>query len=835
MGDIRASRIIYTCQHEITYRHMEIITAEPVQVQSLPTPSPAHPATAPLPDHEGEQSDRQQTAPSPYWDRYKEYLKDTGWPEASLANLDCTTSEILTLINNKAAECDSNGTDRQDCDIRGLVYGDIQAGKTSNYIGLICKAVDAGYRIVVVLTSNNNLLRQQTQLRLDEGFLGFDSRKSYIPLGVGYIAQVNPIPIRATMQESNDKENSPNNNGPDFQSLDYQILTSHNNGAPFLFVMKKNIFVLDRFIEWSKEALNYVPDFCNSPILIIDDEADNASPDTGVEKKSARKRKEEAETINEKLKAILKQYKRCAYVGYTATPFANLLIGLKEDEKLGFDLFPRDFIAFLPPPMGYFGPAQLFGGDSDNEKGLPIVHYIPQPEEKNDLEKGIKLGEKKRRQRQIQSVDKKSLEEAIISFLLACAVRSLRGQKSKISSMLVHTSQLIADQRNAHDKTSEILRDMERAYSDPVDADSLRSRFLQVWDGKEGFPATTDAIREIDDAYKNVFMPDFESVWKEMGDIFKRIENPLLINAAKGSDIVPQPEKQDPRAEPRPGKIYILVGGNILSRGLTIPGLVTSYFMRDSEVADSLLQMARWFGFRPRYLDVCRIFTTRELMDRYRRTYIISEDLREQAREAFRDGKRLTPLQFAYSMRVYPDLMPTSPGKMKNALFVNGSYDGSLVQTLNFVESCDARIKNYDDLTKLVKSLGEPASKEKGVTKWESKPAYDVIRFLESYESSRVARSVQASRLAEFIGNLNEKNELTTWRVCLVGPDPDRKGNLESERLAQGIDVVPTTRTASAAYDGSISVKVITSPHDESLSLDHGQDYDDALATAFCY
>ena len=380
------------------------------------------------------------------WDRYRRYLEDD-LPPSAIEALDESTDGVLGLLEDPDRE--------GHWDRRGLVVGHVQSGKTGHYTGLICKAADAGYKIIIVLAGLHNNLRAQTQIRLDEGFLGYITAPQGSDLertGVGH--------------KDRDPEIRPNYVTNRTERGDFSLAVAKNLGIspekrPWLFVVKKNKAVLDRLLSWIR---NHVADAVDQetgkkivsrlPLLMIDDEADNASVDTGEQEFDEEGRPDEDHSptaINRLLRGILHAFARKAYVGYTATPFANIFIHERgETREHGPDLFPSAFIINLAAPSNYVGPARLFGigsGDSGRD-GLPLLRPILDFQSADGTGGWMPQGHKNGHRPAFDSPEgfPPSLREALLSFILACTVRRLRGQGHKHCSMLIHVTRFTSVQ-----------------------------------------------------------------------------------------------------------------------------------------------------------------------------------------------------------------------------------------------------------------------------------------------------------------------------------------------------------------------------------------------------
>lgn len=344
-----------------------------------------------------------------YWDRYAQMLGIEGFSNQVIASVDDVTDRTLGLLENP----------RKDgpWDRRGMVVGHVQSGKTANYIGLIAKAADAGYKLIVVIAGVHNNLRNQTQSRVDEGFIGIDSarllnRKEGRYVGVGKLNRHRPHPAPFTNSQRDFNKRTATSVGISLDTLK----------EPAVFVIKKNSSTLTNLVEWLKEynALG-AQQTIDIPMLLIDDEADNASINTST-------KPDRASRINGQIRDLLKLFNRSCYVGYTATPFANIFIDPNSDDEMrGGDLFPKNFIISLDPPSNYFGPEQVFA----NYEESPVVRHI---EDNEDF-----LPAKQTKDMEIVDLPD-SLLDAMRTFVVARAVRLIRGHEHAHCSMMVNAS-----------------------------------------------------------------------------------------------------------------------------------------------------------------------------------------------------------------------------------------------------------------------------------------------------------------------------------------------------------------------------------------------------------
>lgn len=547
-----------------------------------------------------------------YWDRYKRLLAEKGYSAQVLATMDNVTDRILGLLQDPAKE--------GEWDRRGMVVGHVQSGKTANYTGLICKASDAGYRLIIVIAGIHNNLRNQTQSRIDEGFVGRDSalkvtdRERRI-IGVGrYDSRKQPWTFTNSVRDFN-RAGAEQVGG---KLSDLQV--------PAVFVIKKNSKTLKNLTDWLKEYnARGGGRTVEAPMLLIDDEADNASI-------NIKHGKGEVSRINGQIRELLRLFERRCYIGYTATPFANIFISPDtEDEMIGEDLFPRNFIVGLDPPSNYFGSSRVFLEESDS-----IICHI---DDNEDL-----LPLKHEKETQITALPP-SLIEAVRTFVVARAIRLVRGHENQHCSMLVNASRFTDVQRQIRNEIHVKLEAIQascrvngalapkKALNDP-EIGALH----EVW--KEQF---ADAGHE---------WPAIQAMLHKSASPIRAVE---VNSRSSGTLNYAEHEKT--------GLNVIAVGGFSLSRGLTLEGLMVSYFLRNSMMYDTLMQMGRWFGYRPDYDDLCRVWMPEAAESWYRYVAVSLDELREEMRKM--EEANATPEQFGLKVRSHPEtLIVTARNKM---------------------------------------------------------------------------------------------------------------------------------------------------------------------------
>ncbi len=730
-----------------------------------------------------------------FWNRYMTYLeRDFGMPPAVVGNLDELTNMTLERLEDPQRV--------PPWDRRGMVVGSVQSGKTANYTGLICKAVDAGYKLVIVLAGIHSNLRAQTQLRLDEGVLGFDTQKSRKLntdnrwVGVGKLPGDKLVVHSLTSSAENG----------DFNKTVAEQIGVMLGGDPVVLVIKKNSHLLENLIKWvlhvagSDEASTGKRVVRNVPLLLIDDEADNASINTKA--RPGVQDSESVTAINGKIRKLLDAFEKSAYVGYTATPFANIFINPDaETPEHGEDLFPRSFIINVKPPNNYIGPARVFGLDGDPDAGivasdgLPIVRMIDDfgaafpPKHKLD---------------HIPGELPDSLRRAIRCFLLTCAARRARGQVKNHNSMLVHVTRFV----NVQSVVVNLIR---------TELVGLQRR-IEFGDGNR-HPKLLDEMEQL---WKEEFVPVTQVLGKDAGTPITWADvRAQLHPAAAKIAVLPingfAKEALDYKEHEVEGRTVIAVGGDKLSRGLTLEGLSISYFLRTSRMYDTLMQMGRWFGYRLGYLDLCRLFTTRTLADWYRHIAFAEEELRREFDYMVAAG--LTPANYGLRVRTHPDgMIVTALNKMSHGRTLELSWAGVLAQTTQLPKEAAKIAANLRATEALLAGLGQSSPSEGRETRvWTDVPATAVAKFVEALQFPPASARASGEQLAAFIRKQAGKApaELTVWTVALVS---HAQAPAARHRKCAGFDVGLIERNPESQTATSFALKKanILNPVDEA-------------------
>lgn len=729
-----------------------------------------------------------------FWEDYKKYLKEVKmYPNAVVKELENLTDIILDKL------FDPNQKDIV-LQKKGMVVGQVQSGKTSNYTGLICKAADAGFNFIVVLAGMHNNLRSQTQLRLDEGFLGFDTQyeraynlHSETRMGVGKLPTPHSHPVAHSFTSSFEKGDF-NKRIAEGQGFNF------NTNEPILLVVKKNKSVLTNLYNWLTSKIAPEDKCSTKSLLVIDDEADNASINT--------KKDGDLSAINDCIRKILRKFQKVGYVGYTATPFANIFIPLQDD-----DLFPQDFIINLPTPPNYIGPRRVFGTTDDGEEEandvLPIVRKI------SDYEAFVPTKHKKDDPKPTRHDVPASLEEAIKCFILTCAVRWARGQEHEHNSMLVHVSRFQAWQNHIKDLVEEVFNyyKEELVYGDKRMEEMFRKLYEEDTSSYLSYKTITEMVLE--STYKD---PEIRyNPWEEVLPCLRKAVNKIEVKSINGSsaDILSYYENKEK------GISAIVIGGDKLSRGLTLEGLSVSYFLRASKMYDTLMQMGRWFGYRPGYADLCRLYTSSELNEWFRHITTASEELRKEFIYLCDIGS--TPDRYKLKVRSHPGVLQiTAANKMRYVQHIRVSWAGRLLETYGLCNNKKSKHLNLESTNALLKQLSSSYVVKDGHYVWSKVSPYIITNYINQFTIDANHKSADLGVIQQYIEKLNGYGELTEWSVVLV----NKKTGAEAKwQYQEGVTIGCSKRTrANDTDDRSYCIRNghIIGRWDELIDMDEG-------------
>ena len=736
-----------------------------------------------------------------FFRRYADFLRqDQQWPPAAIEAIDTATDLVMEQLEDPERE---GRWDR-----RGLVVGHVQSGKTANYAGLANKAADAGYKLIIVLAGMHNVLRQQTQRRLDRDVLGYDTTsvhagQGFTRIGVGDY-DVNVHAEHLTTQAANG----------DFSRAIADNLGMGVQQRPVMLVVKKNASILANLNTWVREVLAQRGDTETRPLLVIDDEADQASVDTGEQEfddDDVPDPDYEPKRINGQIRQLLAAFSRKAYVAYTATPFANILIhDAAAADEFGDDLFPRSFIVNLPTPSDYVGASLVFGiaEDEDEARSLDAIRHVDQ-----ETEGWITPSHKKTFVPRYEGQEEipPSLQDAIMAFILAVRHGRHAAVRTPTIRCSIHVSRFKDVHQQVFGQVQEWLGNLKRVLRYGNDKDDLLGQAEDtVGRGLRADFATTFA-RWIS-AAASLRRPGSRSS-EQLVNAVEKIQ-PQVVNSERKDAI-------DYEGNAAQGLSIIAIGGDKLSRGLTLEGLSVSYFLRASKMYDTLMQMGRWFGYRPGYVDLCRLYTTPDLELWFRHVALAAEELRERLDHMAMIGS--TPETYGLRIQSHDILLVTAPNKMRHAKLFQISFQGeSKIQTVFFSDE-GPNLRNAAAISSFLDRIGKPkdanvakagSKNSSGRRLWTGVDGKQVAALLANLEFPEEARDVNATRLSAYIREQLAAGELTEWTVAVPS------GNGETiDYNGWTFATIERTALQRTRAAGRYVVKTILSPRDEALDL----------------
>jgi len=686
-----------------------------------------------------------------YWNRYVLYLEqDMQRPSGIIASIDKVSDKIVDLAGDPTA----NGQLHR----RGLIIGDVQSGKTANYIAVMNKAADVGFKVIILLTGTVESLRRQTQERVDEGFIGRSS-KAYlqrdsktIRKGVG-LKDATRFAAGFTTESSDFKTST-------VRSMNASL---HNmSGEPVVFVLKKNSKTLENLINWLEERNVNANGRIDFPLLLIDDEADNASINTRADNDPTK--------INKHIRKLLSLFVESSYVGVTATPFANIFILPEKTEDMeNDDLFPADYIYALDAPTNYIGGNEMFGDDAPYSSSLVTI---------NDADAFFPYGHK-------QDIYIPHLPESLYGalryFLLANVIRDIKGDASSHRSMLVNVSRFV----NIQNQVSALI-DLWR-YETVRDI----KHYCML---DEANACKNETIAQLKNDWYN---PDYP-FYRQMKMEWEEVQKNWLLSAASPIEVRTINEKSstkilDYALYNDSGLRVIAIGGLSLSRGLTLEGLVVSYFHRNSQMYDTLMQMGRWFGYRTGYENLFRIWIPDDAIGWYTHISQASNELREEISKMNRLGA--TPREFGLRVRAHPtSLIITARNKMKHSdrLECWITLDGKFFETPRFrsdIEDIRSNKLLTDELIRtLIQKCGKPTKSGSHPLFWTDVPREYISEYLRKYKNHPLNMEADGQALTTYI---NKNNSFSEWDVLV----PSSKA--EAELNIEGFSINPFPRPLS--------------------------------------
>lgn len=721
------------------------------------------------------------------WQCYRRLLlRDKGFSSDMVNVMEDANIKILRQLSRDTQESGA---------IKGLVIGNVQSGKTANMAALMAMAADAGWNMFVVLSGMMENLRIQTLGRLVQDLNSTNS-------AISWEAIDNPLPVEEFGRRLADKN------------------FREGSNIRYLAVCLKNATRLKNLIGWLNSDNNNRK---NIRMLIIDDEADQASINT-AKKDRTKINKLILNLVNNRDargRRAVSSFQAVNYIGYTATPYANVLNEAPGTESL----YPANFIATLSVSDEYFGPQQIFGYESDDEEstsypGLNIVRLI-----QNDdigIVKDIQDGN--------EITIPGSLANAIYWFI--CGVAYMRFiHYRKPVSMLVHTSRLT----NAHIRMGDAIRRFFNLKSE----ENIIAECERIWKYETKAFSRTDFINQYP-TYSNLLgindYPDFNELIPYIKELVSVGLTQLEINSDNNQRIytagihlcidnsdnhVDHSRLMYPESREMPcdAPAFLVIGGNTLSRGLTLEGLVSTYFLRPARCADTLMQMGRWFGYRKGYELIPRIWLSLQVKDQFRFMAEMDQKLRNEIK--FMEEIGQNPSECGPKIMTSPStkfLEIVSKGKMQNAVGATYDFAGHTMETGVFTNDTRILNNNLSSLSKFIESLGTPANDvdynpyAENNKVWKNIPIEKIKGFLNDYRYSERLRGFNDLRvLIEWLDKVTDKGLLENWNVILAGKQHDN--NTDERNVTESISVnkINRTRRYEDRGDGIINIGVLRS------------------------
>lgn len=686
--------------------------------------------------------------PDERWLWYRESLQRTGWAPLVIDGINKSATEIVDLLGDPSSVGDFQR--------KGMVIGHVQSGKTACMAAVLAKAIDAGYRDVIILAGAWNNLREQTQKRFEHDVVGYridrDPDTGQLKserVGVGRNRKAEKFRSLAVLTGRKSDFNAA-------AAMSFASMPQFEDGSTRMFVVKKNISIL-------KTLRNYLElhSLSGRPALVLDDECDHYSLNTN------NKDPEDPTKTNRSIRDLLAVYNQASYVGFTATPYANIFIDpFVNSSEYGMDLFPKDFITCLSPPSNYVGARQLFGDHENRGDGTFRIIDDARPWMPPDFENKARVKEE---------CLPESLREAIRGFILGVACRHARGDTAKPSSMLVHVSRFVDAQSQVADQVNGVLQNYL------TDLELSKAGDGGIWD-----QLMSDWTQEFLPKSEELYSHDSKNFSKPVP--WKEIERRLqLISNQHRSDPVFSVRKANSKSEgdvdweKMGGKAAILVGGDKLSRGITLEGLITSYFIKDTKKPsyDTTLQMGRWFGYRDGWRDVCRLYTGRRNLRHFRAISVRDDDVRSQIMGM---GPGMTPLKVGLFVATHPEMMITSAAKLgARGRLQTISYWGRTNSVLHYSRLDEDRVANFNALSSLLS--GPIDGRQEGAFRvFLGLTREAILSFLVSYREPSAPES-PATKTSGIRENLMAKEAepyATSWSVAVhVGKGKGARFGLE--------------------------------------------------------
>jgi hypothetical protein len=749
-----------------------------------------------------------------YTNRYADKLRKSNRSKAVVNEILESSREIISKVGDPSED---------DFYVKGLVVGEVQSGKTGNFNAVINRAIDSGYGLIIVFSGIMDDLRAQTQDRIEEDVVGWgttDKRKEKIGdkgVGLGNVGRKFGTDGDATVGQVNSVTTY-------YSDVTKSMAENLALNKVNILVCKKNIHIIKNLIYGLHRHLSEGETQLTTSLLIVDDEADNASLNN-----EGYKGQGYASKINEFLRVLLDLFNKKTYLGYTATPFANVIqdrnsktdkrtiIQKKnkegEVEELSFskesNIFPDDFISLLESPSNYIGAKNIFDTVFTREK-LPIVEAIDDyindfPSrvifDEQECVKGVELF-----QNQSEWDDKvgkygqylnftswsdykkgteaskshhdfprdipTSLKEAIQCFILAIAVRESRNKNLRTSpfyqphnTMLVHISRFTAWQNTTAKKITTYIEFLEQS----INNDKARQ------------PQRNSIYIELENTWLKYYADIIENISKYLPPgyddpylspiVFSSLIDSLPLSIKDLSvEAINSVTKKSLKYEANKPRKVIAIGGNRLSRGFTLEGLTINYFVRTTNFSDSLLQMGRWFGYRPGYIDCCKLFTSQETIDKFDSTTKCIEELENEFSKM--NERKQTPSQFEIKVKKHPGVFKiTRTPILKNTVDVKCSYQDSLEMTTEF----DITASKINSVWEVFKTTVAPVFKDSKSNNGLLVNDVSIDFIISLLEQDNNFNSVDRTLILNYLMECKNNGKLGNWSLAIK-----TKGNAKS-------------------------------------------------------
>ena len=751
-----------------------------------------------------------------HWNRYRQTLAANGWDLSAIKTIDTTSKEILANtpeILKRKKKNEIVPTEKGFDEWRGLIVGHVQSGKTAMFTGLICRGCDVGYKLIIVLAGMLNSLRLQTQERLSSEILGK-------PDGV-------PMPAGRHWHELTKCDLS-----GDFSAQEDLYSRLQEGQPPVLAVVKKNVSVLQLLNEAlgkikddAKSGTQYQSLVNNLSVLVIDDESDEASVNTGSG--------DRVSSTNAEIRTLLRIFPRTTYVGFTATPYANCFIPVDaRDEGLGVDLYPKDYILPLNVGSQYVSSDFIFGrapanGDSGKSRIPGVFQKIPVEDLAGLVPPAGKYKDGTPKWKSFKPRMVPSLRTAIQCYVLAGAARISRGEGDKHATMLVNVSTHPAQHGPVPDELdfdeANASRDVGQRGIIRAEVESMRATLV-------GGNGSEQLLEELNKVWNSQFMPTFNALDPSRSLLFEEIEpylnefiSDIKYRVINGTSPHTLDFRRGTKSNPRPPLKAIVIGGQALGRGLTLEDLLCTYFTRESGNMATAVQMQRWCGYRGKIKNLMKVFTTEDVRELYYEALAVEEEMRTELAKYGKEDVR--PDEVSMLLRQHPKIPLTTKNKSKGAMPYYGQYSGRIPQTTLFplknAKLLEANLEATKEFIQMLNGGGVSRRNEEATAVWwKNVEAAQVMQYLERYSyptEGGNSRTFDCVWIIDYIKDqIERKKHLKRWIVALCGKTTDDPE--EPDRVADFGDIKNVILRRRVADKNRIGI--ITDPEHESIGLD---------------